>query len=258
MSYNAFASTFSQSRKNLRWGEIEYFIEYMKKYSSDEKISILDIGCGNGRFLETLQISRFPYSYLGIDESAGMVDEARKLHPEQNFQVLDMNHLEKLLDSGISQKRSNFAASKQGTRANRNPEWTVRNLYGEWGSGDSNSKDEFFRNSYQFIIFIASFHHLQTKQERKEVLEKAKKLLAPGGVIMMINWNLMDEALFSKYEKSYKWNGDFGIKIWAHERYYHGFTLQELEELFKESRYEIMENRIFEGEKNIVSLLKNE
>lgn len=30
MSYDAFASTFSQSRKNLRWGELEYFVEYMQ------------------------------------------------------------------------------------------------------------------------------------------------------------------------------------------------------------------------------------
>jgi len=155
MSYDAFASTFSQSRKNLRWGELEYFVECIKKYSQDEKISILDIGCGNGRFLDTLE-SAFPplsserrgvggeadkgsgvrghYSYFGIDASIGMIEEAQKLHPNHTFKVLDMNHLEKL------------------------------------SSGEK----------YQFIVFIASFHHLQTPEERKEVLGKAKKLLAPG------------------------------------------------------------------------------
>ena len=218
MSYDAFASTFSESRKNLRWGEIEYFMEYIKNHSSG-KVSILDIGCGNGRFLETLETSGLPYSYLGIDESSGMIDEARKLHPENNFKVLDMNHLEWLLDSGISQKRS---------------------------------------NSYQFIIFIASFHHLHTKEERKEVLLKAKKFLSPGGIIMMTNWNLMGNTLFSKYEKSYEWNGDFGIKIGAYNRYYHGFTLEELESLFRESEFAIIENRVFENEKNIISLIKSE
>lgn len=157
MSYDAFTSTFSQSRKNLRWEEIEYFVEYMKKYSSDEKISILDVGCGNGRFLETLEISGLPYLYLGIDESSGMINEAQKLHPDEIFQVLDMNCL-----------------------------------------------NELPRNNYQFIVFIASFHHLHTKEERKEVLLQAKKLLTPSGVIMMTNWNLMGEKLFKKYEKSYR------------------------------------------------------
>jgi 2-polyprenyl-3-methyl-5-hydroxy-6-metoxy-1,4-benzoquinol methylase len=71
------------------------------------------------------------YSYLGIDESSGMIEEAQKLHPEYTFMVLDMNHLEELSD------------------------------------------DE----KYDVIIFIASFHHLQTSEERKEVLEKTKKLL---------------------------------------------------------------------------------
>lgn len=145
MSYDAFASTFSESRKNLRWGEIEYFVEYMKKNFSGEKISILDVGCGNGRFLETLETSELPYLYLGIDASVGMINEAKKLHPEQSFQVLDMNRLEALSDN----------------------------------------------EKYQFIVFIASFHHLHTKQERKEVLEKTKKLLSPGGVIMVTNWNLL-------------------------------------------------------------------
>ncbi|HBB27578.1 TPA: hypothetical protein DCZ36_03735 [Candidatus Gracilibacteria bacterium] len=250
MSYDAFASTFSESRKNLRWNEIEYFMKYIKKYSSSEKISILDIGCGNGRFLETLETSGFPYSYLGIDESSGMIDEARKLHSNQDFKVLDMNHLEGLLDSGISQKRSNSSA-------NREPEGTVRSQYGEGGSGDLSSKNEFFRNSYQFIVLIASFHHLQTVQERKEVLLKAKKFLAPGGVIMMTNWNLLGDELFKKYEKSYKGNGDFGIKIGTHERYYHGFTLEELGELFQESGYGVIENRVFEGGRNIISMLDN-
>ncbi|MDD2917170.1 MAG: class I SAM-dependent methyltransferase, partial [Candidatus Gracilibacteria bacterium] len=210
MSYDAFASTFSHSRKNLRWGEIEYFVEYIKKHSTGN-VSILDVGCGNGRFLDSLNTSNLLYSYLGIDESSGMIAEAQKLHPENTFKVLDMNKLEELSDS----------------------------------------------NKYQFIVFIASFHHLRTEAERNLVLNSAKKLLAPDGVIMMTNWNLLGSELFPKYEKSHKGHGDFGIKIGEYERYYHGFELSELGTLFQRNRYEILENRIFEGGKNIVSILKS-
>ncbi len=210
MSYDAFASTFSQSRKNLRWGEIEYFVEYMKKDSCHKKISILDVGCGNGRFLETLAVSGPSYDYLGVDESKGMITEARKLHPAEFFEVLDMNDI----------------VSLSGQRC------------------------------YDYIVFIASFHHLCTALERSQVLESTKKLLAPGGIVMMTNWNLLGEATFPKYEKSYKWNGDFGIKIGEHERYYHGFELYELERLFVDNGYEIVENRVFEGGKNIISIIK--
>lgn len=72
---------------------------------------------------------------------------------------------------------------------------------------------------------------------------------------MMTNWNLMEEPLFAKYQKSYRGSGDFGIKIGAHERYYHGFTTTELDRLFQESGYGIIENRVFTGKKNIISLL---
>jgi SAM-dependent methyltransferase len=67
MSYDAFATTFSNSRKNHPWPELDYIIEDMKNRDS---LSVLDIGCGNGRFLEEaknkgLKIER----YLGIDNS---------------------------------------------------------------------------------------------------------------------------------------------------------------------------------------------
>ena len=209
MSYDAFASTFSESRKNLRWGEIEYFMEYIERRFPERKISILDVGCGNGRFLETLETSGLLYSYLGIDESAWMVHEAKKLHLNQTFKVLDMIHIDEL----SSQEKCDV------------------------------------------IVFIASFHHLQTEQERIEVLQKTKRLLAPDGIIMMTNWNLLGEELFVKYEKSYKWKGDFEIKIGSHIRYYHGFTTEELEILFEDAGYSIWENRVFEGGKNIVSII---
>lgn len=218
MSYDAFASTFSQSRKNLRWGEIEYFVEYMKNifptpmtmgdWGGFSPISILDVGCGNGRFIDSLESSEPPCSYLGIDASTGMIEEAKKLHPNNTFQVLDMKHLEEL-------------------------------------SGEE---------KYDIIVFIASFHHLHTVQERAEVLEKTKKLLKRWGVVLMTNWNLRGEPLFSKYRNGYWWNGDFQIKIGAHERYYHGFTIAELDQLFQENGYEVIENRVFEGGKNIISI----
>jgi predicted TPR repeat methyltransferase len=52
MSYDAFAETFSNSRKNLHWPELEYIIADMQ---AQNYASILDIGCGNGRFLKEAQ-----------------------------------------------------------------------------------------------------------------------------------------------------------------------------------------------------------
>jgi trans-aconitate methyltransferase len=56
--------------------------------------SVLDIGCGNGRFLEeSLKRNFIPTAYLGVDDSIGMVSEAKKLHPHHQFEVIPMENL---------------------------------------------------------------------------------------------------------------------------------------------------------------------
>jgi len=46
-------------------------------------------------------------------------------------------------------------------------------------------------SKFNVIFFIASFHHLQTFEERLLVLEKAKKLLNKDSKIFFTNWNLI-------------------------------------------------------------------
>lgn len=87
-----------------------------------------------------------------------------------------------------------------------------------------------FEGQYEAIVLLASFHHLETKAERILCLENLKKYLSPGGSIYMTNWNLLEQE---KYQKNHRGNGDFDIKIGEFSRYYHGFTLDELEELFQ-------------------------
>ena len=55
--------------------------------------------------------------------------------------------------------------------------------------------------SFNSLLFLASFHHLETQAERIQVLNDAKKLLSPNGRIYMTNWNLRDQA---KYETSHR------------------------------------------------------
>ncbi len=49
MSYDQFATTFSQSRKHHPWPELDAIISDIQ---SEGYTSVLDVGCGNGRFLE--------------------------------------------------------------------------------------------------------------------------------------------------------------------------------------------------------------
>jgi hypothetical protein len=83
-----------------------------------------------------------------------MIAEARKLHPNHQFEVIPMESLHQLPST-----------------------------------------------KYQALLFLASFHHLETRESRIETLRQAKELLAPNGRIYMTNWNLLGQ---SKYEKSHR------------------------------------------------------
>lgn len=228
-TYDNFAKTFSKSRANMKWPEIDYFISLMKKKNL-EKANILDIWCGNWRLLNYLQplfwvLAKNPeadfenpnnlesfkknfISYIWIDSSAWMINEAKKLFPKYNFRQLDMLEIDKIIET-----------------------------------------------KFDFIFFLASFHHLQDTGSRLEVLWKTREILAKDWMIFMTNWNLLWEKNFAKYKDSYNKNWDFEIKIWDFSRYYHWFRADELEELFTKSDFQILENRIFEWENNIISVL---
>ncbi len=134
MSYDQFAQTFSKSRKNHPWPELDYIIADMQKHGYR---SVLDVGCGNGRFLEEARSHGFmPTQYLGIDSSKGMIEEAKKLHPEYLFRVCDMLHLESII-----QEQSEI-------------------------------------QKYDAILLLASFHHLESRAMRVQVLHDLRKCLS--------------------------------------------------------------------------------
>ena len=95
VNYDSFSATFAESRKNMRWPEIEYLIELLKN-SEKNTHTILDVGCGSGRFFGELKKANIDPEYLGIDSSSGMIDEAKKAYPEARFKVLDMLNLDML------------------------------------------------------------------------------------------------------------------------------------------------------------------
>ncbi len=148
MSYDQYAQTFSKSRKNLHWPELGYIIADMRAHGST---SVLDIGCGNGRFIhewinqvksEKCKVKSI--SYLGIDSSRGMIDEAKRLHPEYDFEVCDMCSLSSLRDSNPPTLQPSKIPTLQ---------------------------------PFDSLLLLASFHHLETHEARLGVLRDMRPLL---------------------------------------------------------------------------------
>jgi SAM-dependent methyltransferase len=212
-NYNTFAKTFSKSRKNMKWEELEYFFSLLQQGS------ILDIWCGSGRLLEQYQVffNSEVESYFWIDMSKWLIDEAKISFPNKDFAV-----------------------------------WNMLDIL-----------DILWENTYENIFLIASFHHLETLSEREKMIQKLYRACEPGGKVFMTNWALESWEHLEKYKYAKILNSenrfgssDFNVKFWKYDRFYHNFLWAELEYLSWVWGFTIIENRLFDNKKNIITMLQ--
>lgn len=80
-TYNNIGKEFSATRQYI-WPDLKPFLQNVKP-----GISVLDVGCGNGRLLLGLPKD---IKYTGIDISKELLIEAEKAHPEHKFYETDI------------------------------------------------------------------------------------------------------------------------------------------------------------------------
>lgn len=217
VDYNKISEKFSKSRENMKWQEIDYFLEHLQNSKPDTK-TILDVGCGNGRLLwELLQsnVATAPENYLWVDMSSWMIEQAQKKYPRYSFAVCDMKNLDQL------QKKFDIVfliASFHHLEHHKDRLWVLKNLRNilhEW-----------------WIVYMTNWD-LQSDLNHEKY--KDSKIIG---------------------SKNIYWGSDYHIKLWEYLRFYHSFTEEELASLFTETWYSILENRCFENGRNIISILK--
>lgn len=213
VDYNNFAKSFADSRKNMKWAELEYF------FSDIRQGSIIDVWCGSGRLIEQYKeyFWILPKEYLWVDLSVWLLAEAHKSYPEMLFTQGNMLDI------------LNIA------------QWKI----------------------FSYAFLIASFHHLQNIEDREIFLCNLYKLLEDWARVYMTNWALNSDFNKQKYISSkIPWSEnqfsstDYTIKIGKEMRYYHCFSLQELNYLAKKAWFTLLENRLFEGERNFITILE--
>jgi len=174
---------------------------------------VLDLGCGNGRLQELFKTN----------------SEQRTVNSEQRT----VNNIEYI---GVDQSEGLIRIAKERTPG---VEFHVAEL----------TQLPFEDNSFDAIYCIAVFCHLPPESHH-QALAEMKRVLKPGGKIIMTNWNafnswVQNKVTLGKYttddQKNFIVPWRSGEKILAY-RYYYGFTKKELTELFVQSGFEILEN----------------
>jgi tRNA (uracil-5-)-methyltransferase TRM9 len=162
--YSEHAKTFSNTRKSP-WKGWEKLSDYIQQ---EKQLSILDIGCGNGRFLKFLndEPNIKINDYTGLDYSKEMLEIAAQagtgLKPARtdgedakifhiNFIQADVNKLD--WDKGINQK-------------------------------------------FNLIVAFGLMHHIESEESRINFMQKAVSLLEPGGLIILSFWRFAENEKF--------------------------------------------------------------
>lgn len=209
--YDKFASLFSATRQHS-WSDFLAFEKYIERGAR-----VLDVGCGNGRLADFL--ANYGVQYVGVDVSSGLIDEARRLHPKNQFTLSDMRTLP-FPDASFEQIF--VIASFHHLEKETDRELALREMKRVLALGG---------------VIILTNWNLQSNW--------AKKKIASGKYV---------KTGVSGY--SVPWRSPFGDKL--ADRYYYSFSLSELDELFTRNGFFVLENcYIKKGEKSDVESGKN-
>lgn len=216
--YNLIAGEYSETR-HFTWD-----VESLAQYAIPGE-KILDLGCGNGRLLEVLKDKNI--DYIGLDNSEKLIEIAKRnyLHPPK-FSVFVKNEV----------------VSNEGKI------WRARAKFQVSDALDLPFSDNFFDKVFSTRVLP----HIPSKEFQLQFLKGAKRVLKPGGLLILTAWYvyglsikrnfllMLKNAFLKIVGKS---ELDFGDALipWNRKvmRYYHFFTKRELQNLAEESGFKI-------------------
>ncbi|MEW6404338.1 MAG: methyltransferase domain-containing protein [Chloroflexota bacterium] len=212
--YDRFGASFSATRQRLQPG-VKRILETL---TGDE--DILDLGCGNGEFARALAKRGHRGSYLGVDFSLPLLQDAES-QPEgfaATFMKADLTQLSVI------------------------------------------SNQSLITDNWSLITAFAVLHHIPGNELRLDILKTVHKSLAKDGRFILSNWQFLNseklKARIQPWEAAaisvsevdagdylLDWrNGGEGL------RYAHHFTAEELSALAEQAGFRVVDSFLSDGE----------
>lgn len=191
-----------------------------------------------------------------FDEIAPHFDITRyKPWPESKGFISTFQKGSFFLDIGCGNGRNSIYTAKGGMRvvgmdfsrallriARNKIEWKEVAEQAEVLQGDISSLP-FKDNSFDAVLYIATIHHIPRSEERRRSLGEVKRILKPGGRVLVSAWAQEQDKFREYLEKPVPEGLDYGDTFlpWTmkdgrtFQRYYHLFSKGEFEELMGKS-----------------------
>lgn len=163
--YRAHAEAFDASRGHQAWPGWQRLLEWLPapdstRASTDQELTVLDIGCGNARLVPFLDDAGFELAYTGVDANAALLLAARK-------------RLKERPSNGCQLIQQDFLACDQ-------------------------PGDQLPAGPFRLITIMGVLHHVPGRDWRLRLLQAAAERLARGGILALAAWQFADRARFAR------------------------------------------------------------
>lgn len=176
--YLATADAFDESRGAL-WPGWDRLLPYLPS-----TLSVLDLGCGNGRFGRFLadRLGASAVSFHGIDNNSVLLQRARDSLSDLPNLVLEHRDIFAPM-FGPDQRRSQNVEVSGGADSPLH-----------LGEGQGVRFD--FQRRATLVVLFGILHHIPGLEQRRDLLHSASLWLAPGGILVFTCWRFMEYERF--------------------------------------------------------------
>lgn len=163
--YRQVSASFSESRSYYwqGWNKLVPYIQELANHYNNH-VTVLDIGCGNGRFGSFLaeQLPTVKIKYIGVDNSSELlkIAQAQTLTKNIKSEFTKIDIIESLLDESLEKKLKSFSPN--------------------------------------FITSLGVLHHIPSFQLRQDFISQMSNSLSTPGYLAFTTWNFLDTKRFQK------------------------------------------------------------